>query len=66
MREKTSAEEMVLEALKILQRGLPPGDLDDRQVITELWGIFDNPQSREVIARAAEKAPPENPGATSV
>ena len=52
MPKATTAEEMVLEALKVLKRGLPPGDLDDRQVVTELWGIFDNPQSREVIARA--------------
>jgi hypothetical protein len=52
MPRTTTADEMVLEALAILQRGLPPGDLDDRQVVTELWGIFDNPASRLVIDSA--------------
>ena len=54
MPEKTSAEQMLLEALKVLQRGLPPGDLDDRGVVTELWGIFDNPASRDAIKKAEQ------------
>ena len=55
----TSVEQMILDALEILQRGLPPGDLTDREVVTELWAIFDNPQSRIVIerARAAHQSP---------
>ena len=47
-----TAEDLVIAAVCTLQRGLPPGDLNDRQVVTELWGIFDNPQSRIVIERA--------------
>jgi hypothetical protein len=52
----TTAEQMLLDTLAILQRGLPPGDLDDRQVVSELWGIFDNPQSRPLIERARASA----------
>lgn len=52
MTKSTTAEQMVLDALSILQRGLPPGDLNDRQVVTELWGVFDNPASRDAIRRA--------------
>lgn len=52
MRERATAEQMVLQALLILQRGLPPGDLSDRQVIAELWGIFDNPAADEVVQKA--------------
>lgn len=48
---KKTAEDLVLEAIKVLQRGLPPGDLDDRQVVTELWGIFDSPPAREIYHR---------------
>ena len=52
----------MLEALAILQRGLPPGDLNDRQVVTELWGIFDNPAARDVITKAEiGKRPHPNP-----
>jgi hypothetical protein len=53
-----TAEDLVIAALSILQRGLPPGDLNDRQVVTELWGIFDNPQSRIVIERASATLSP--------
>lgn len=49
----TTAEQMIQDALAILQRGLPPGDLNDRQVVTELWGVFDNPASRRVIEQAS-------------
>lgn len=52
--KKRSAEDIVIEAIKVLQRGLPPGDLDDRQVVTELWGIFDSPSAREIYHRKAE------------
>lgn len=47
-----TAEDLVIAAVRILQRGLPPGDLNDRQVVTELWGVFDNPASRDAIRRA--------------
>ena len=53
-----TAEDLVIAAVRILQRGLPPGDLNDRQVVTELWGIFDNPQSRIVIERASATLSP--------
>ena len=46
-----TAEDLMMAAIKILQRGLPPGDLDDRQVISELWGIFDSPAAREIYHR---------------
>lgn len=49
MSEKTAAD-LVREAIKILQRGLPPGDLDDRGVISELWGLLDNAETREILA----------------
>lgn len=57
MAERTAtAEQMILDALAILQRGLPPGDLGDRQVISELWAIFDNPATRPVLERARRSA----------
>lgn len=52
MPKTVTAEQMVLDAVAILQRGLPPGDLNDRQVVTELWGIFDNQAANGVIQRA--------------
>lgn len=54
MLETTTAERMLLDALAILQRGLPPGDLNDRQVVTELWGVFDNPAATIVLRMARE------------
>lgn len=53
--ENATPEELVLAAIEILQRGLPPGDLDDRGVISELWGIFDSPPAREIYHRAHPK-----------
>jgi hypothetical protein len=44
----TTADDLVKAAIRVLQRGLPPGDLNDRQVISELWGIFDGPAAREI------------------
>lgn len=52
-----AAEDLVVAAVRVLQRGLPPGDLNDRQVVTELWGIFDNPEARIVIERARATQP---------
>nr|WP_295884152.1 hypothetical protein [uncultured Devosia sp.] len=49
-REKT-AEDLVLEAIKILQRGLPGRDLDDRGVVSELWGVLDSKGAREIYHR---------------
>ncbi len=49
--KERSAEDIVIQAIKVLQRGLPPGDLDDRGVVTELWGIFDGPAAREIYHR---------------
>lgn len=61
MAEKTTtAEQMILDALEILQRGLPPGDLSDRQVVSELWGLFDNPTTRPVLERAARGGGPRS------
>lgn len=58
MPKMVTAEQMVLAAVAILQRGLPPGDLNDRQVITELWGIFDNAGANEVIRKARAVSSP--------
>lgn len=55
MPKTTTAEQMLLDALAILQRGLPPGDLNDRQVIIELWSVFDNEAARRVITRAKDE-----------
>lgn len=52
MLETTTAEQMLLDALAILQRGLPPGDLNDRQVVAELWGVFDRPAARIALGKA--------------
>jgi hypothetical protein len=57
----TTAEQMLLDALAILQRGLPPGDLNDRQVVSELWD-FDNPQSHTLIERARIRVSNEDHG----
>lgn len=61
MTERTAAD-LAREAIKILQRGLPPGDLDDRGVVTELWGLLDNAETREILEREDQKSPPHNPG----
>jgi hypothetical protein len=53
MRNVITAEQMVLDALPILQRGLPPGDLNDRGVVIELWGLFDHPSTRPTIEESA-------------
>ncbi len=47
-------EAMILAALAILQRNLPPGDLDDRQAISELWGDFDNPEASRIYRQLSE------------
>jgi hypothetical protein len=60
---RKSAEQMIVETLAVLQRGLPSGDLNDRQVITELWGIFDHPNTRETLDRAKTKSLPIEPKA---
>lgn len=52
MPDIVTAERMLLAALNILQRGLPPGDLNQRQVIAELWGVFDTPSAVEAIKKA--------------
>lgn len=59
MSEKTAAD-LVREAIKILQRGLPPGDLDDRGVVAEVWGLLDNAETREILGKveAADALPP--------
>ena len=49
--KQVTAEDLVLEAIEILQRGLPGRDLDDRGVVTELWGVFDSPAAREIYHR---------------
>lgn len=58
MRNDLRAEDMLMQALAVLQRGLPPGDLNDRQVVSELWGIFDNPAARAVLERAKSSGRP--------
>lgn len=58
--EKTvpeTAEDLVLAAVEILQRGLPPGDLDDRQVVSELWGLLDSKAARDIYHRARQSEP---------
>lgn len=52
-----SAEDLVLAAIKILQRGLPGRDLDDKGVVIELWGIFDSPSAREIYNHRAKASP---------
>jgi hypothetical protein len=44
---KTPAD-LVEATINILQRGLPPGDLDDKQVVTELWGLLDTDRARSI------------------
>jgi hypothetical protein len=50
--DMVTAEQMLRSALNILQRGLPPGDLNQREALAELWGVFDNQAAIEVIKGA--------------
>ncbi|MBW4653459.1 MAG: hypothetical protein KME20_10560 [Kaiparowitsia implicata GSE-PSE-MK54-09C] len=43
-----TAADLVEETVRILQRGLPGGDLDDRRVVTELWGLLDTTHARSI------------------
>jgi hypothetical protein len=52
MADSKAAQDMVLEASAVLQRGLAGGGLDDRKVATALWGIVDNPAARRAIEQA--------------
>lgn len=45
---RMSAEDLLRAAVKILQRGLPDGDLDDKGVVIELWGLLDTAEARAV------------------
>jgi hypothetical protein len=40
--------DLVEETVRILQRGLPGGDLDDKGVVIELWGLLDTPDARAI------------------
>lgn len=40
--------DLVEEAVRILQRGLPGGELDDKGVVIELWGLLDTPDARAI------------------
>lgn len=46
--EPKTAQDLVEAVVRILQRGLPPGDLDDRGVVTELWGLLDTDRARAI------------------
>lgn len=60
-RSNRTAADLVREAIKILQRWLPPGDLNDRQVISELWGLLDNAKAREILERDYRQIVPSDP-----
>lgn len=55
-----TAQDLVVAAVRILQRGLPPGDLDDRQVVMELWGLLDNKEARAAYRSAHGRSRTEN------
>lgn len=42
------ASDSVEETVRILQRGLPGGDLDDKGVVVELWGLLDTADARAI------------------
>jgi hypothetical protein len=50
-----AAADLMQEAIRILQRNLPGGDLDDRDTITELWGLLDNRQVEAILHRESSK-----------
>lgn len=57
MTQPSTAEEIVVEALRILQRELPGGDLSAREAIAELWGLVESPVGQSIIEkRVAEPA----------
>ncbi|HTO27136.1 MAG TPA: hypothetical protein VL017_00945 [Devosia sp.] len=43
-----TAAAVIEETVRILQRGLPGGDLDDEGVVIELWGRLDTPDARAI------------------
>lgn len=43
-----AAADLVEETVRILQRGLPGGGLDDKGVVIELWGLLDTPEARAI------------------
>jgi hypothetical protein len=57
MIEPRTAEEIVVETLRILQRELPGGDLSAREAIAELWGLVESPEAQAIIARLAPSEP---------
>jgi hypothetical protein len=40
--------DLVEETVRILQRGLPGGDLDDKGIVIELWGLLDTADARTI------------------
>jgi hypothetical protein len=53
-----TADQILSEALRILQRNLPPQGVSDRETIADLWGLFDSPTTREILRKpAAEDRP---------
>jgi hypothetical protein len=40
--------DLVEETVRILQRGLPGGDLDDKGVVIALWGLLDTPDAQAI------------------
>ena len=48
-----TAEQILEEALRILQRNLPPQGISDRETIVELWALFDSPAMREILRKPA-------------
>jgi hypothetical protein len=45
---RETAADLVEATVRILQRNLPGGDLDDRGVIVELWGLLDTAYARSI------------------
>lgn len=43
-----TAADLVEETVRILQRGLPGGDLDDKGVVIALWGLLDTADARAI------------------
>lgn len=44
----STPSDLVEETVRILQRGLPGGDLDDKGVVIESWGLLDTADARAI------------------
>lgn len=51
MSQPENTTDIVEEAIRILRRNLPGGNLSDHDTVSELWGLLDNANTEAILAR---------------